>query len=301
MPSYPYPNRLQMAVDLNCKPSEIVEKLVDVPQAYLARVIGKSGSNIKEIESKFKVRCDVLKNEMKIKVSGSDEAASSAIDSIENITLAVDVTIDLRKEVVNSLLSNKAALLNEIQTSLNNIRLSIPKKSNTLTIRGRQDVIDQAIERIKSLDIHAAYLTFTPRELGIVIGKGGETIKELEAAHNVKIEVLSRSEGAADNLQIVGSAHDVEKANNAIELLVSENEVLEEEMEVTQAHRNLFLSDTAAVFKEIQKESGAYLRMSANSQQSNYKSGIPAAPSTMTIKGTRAQISAARTLVEGKK
>ena len=60
MPSYPYPNRLQMAVDLNCKPSEIVEKLVDVPQAYLARVIGKSGSNIKEIESKFKVRCDVL-------------------------------------------------------------------------------------------------------------------------------------------------------------------------------------------------------------------------------------------------
>ena len=76
---------------------------------------------------------------------------------------------------------------------------------------------------------------------------------ELEAAHNVKLEILSRSEGASDNLQIVGSAHDVEKATNAIELLVSENEVLEEDIEVIQAHRNLFLSDTAAIIKGIQK------------------------------------------------
>ena len=362
--------KLQMAVDLDCKPSDIEEKFVDVPQSHLARVIGKGGSNIKEIESSCKVKCDVLKNELKIRVTGSDKATDAAIVSIENITLAVDVTVELKKEVrsdeersdelimlplrscvaratlahpnpfrdslrssqiVNSLLSNKAALLNEIQTSLKNVRLSIPRKSTTLTIHGKQSVIDKAIEKINGLDIAAAYLTLSTRELGIVIGKGGATIKEvrtdeasyrtlymvslppsrrfaplpplphcpqLEADHSVTLEILSRSDDAADNLEIVGTAHNVEKATNAIELLVSENEVLEEAMEVIQAHRNLFLSDTAAVIKVVQKESGAYLRMSANTIPQNSKGGMPASPSSMTIKGTRAQISSARKLVE---
>ena len=60
-------DKLQMAVNLGCKPSEIAEKFVDVPKSLLPKVIGKGGSNIKEVESNFKVRCDVMKEEMKVR------------------------------------------------------------------------------------------------------------------------------------------------------------------------------------------------------------------------------------------
>ena len=254
--------RLQLAVRLGCKPSDIVERYVSANEVTMPRVIGKARSNMNQLEQTFKVICEVDKSFSRVKVTGIQDNVDQAVTSIEGITLAVDSEIELRSEVVASLIEKKAQLLNTIQAEFQGVHLAIQaRQSNKLKMRGKQELIDQVIARINGLDIASGFLTLSSKEIGVVIGKAGANIKELESKHSVKVEILTREEDATDNIRVIGSASDVEKAKTAIEILVFENEVISDFIDVNQFHRNVLLSNAATVMKSIQKGEDCPLKL----------------------------------------
>ncbi len=282
--------KLKVASGLNCSASDLVERIVAIPPDTLGGVIGKGGANLKSLEDDFKVRADVNKAELVIKLTGTPEACDLAIAKIENITLAVEETHELPDFICSKLLSNKAEILNDLQNMQPGLRLSITKGTSSVKMHGRQEAIAATLSAISEIDHVREHITLGLKEIGVVIGKGGATIKELEAKNGIKIDILSRDEGASENIAITGPKDSVETTIAAIELLVVENEEIEEELEVSNTYRNLLLGDSAVVIKSIIKTSSAFLSIS-RPEEKNGKS-------TLTFKGTRTQIASAKELYE---
>ena len=122
---------------------------------------------------------------------------------------------------------------------------SIASKDGSANIKfsGRDTQILAALDHINGMNYTNAVMTLAKKELGLLIGKGGATIKEVEERNGVDIEI-AKSE--SENVTIVGKVDDVQKCTNEIELLLSENEEVEEAVDFTSAHRNLMLDNNAA-------------------------------------------------------
>lgn len=73
--------------------------MLDCPANKLGQVIGKNGSNIKQLEKETGCQIDVDKKGSQVHLHGSVVAIQAAVEELENITLSIEETVRLPEAV----------------------------------------------------------------------------------------------------------------------------------------------------------------------------------------------------------
>ena len=92
-------SKVELAKRLGCATKDLTTHVLDCPSDKLGQVIGKNGSNIKQLETQTGCMIDVDKVKSQVHLHGSETAISRAIDELENITLSVEESVILTEAV----------------------------------------------------------------------------------------------------------------------------------------------------------------------------------------------------------
>ena len=96
---------VELAKRLGCSMSDLISREIDCPMEKLGRVMGKNGATLKAIEESAGVHIDVDKIHGKLHVRGNEAAVSEAVKQLENLTLAIDLEVEVSADVIAYLLT----------------------------------------------------------------------------------------------------------------------------------------------------------------------------------------------------
>ncbi|KAK3059632.1 hypothetical protein LTS18_010393, partial [Coniosporium uncinatum] len=136
------------------------------------------------------------------------------------------------------------------------VRFPRPESNdNTIRVEAHQSIADKIVEAIEALvndrDSQVTeHVEVAPEKHRLLIGRGGETRRNLESQFNVNVDIPKQTvTGAArSQVKIVGQPSDVEKAKEHILELVKE-----QEGETLQVPRRLHyaISDNGQIFRTL--------------------------------------------------
>ena len=121
-----------------------------------------------------------------------------------------------------------------------------------MKMRGKTDAITALKQDIEKINVIEETIELDAREAGLVIGKGGATIKTLTDKFEVAIDVKDTND-TSSVVKIVGISLNVAEAVKEINNMIFENKDVETAMVVSTLFRNKFLEKSGALIKELQK------------------------------------------------
>lgn len=252
-------SKVELAKRLGCNTTELKTMVLDCPSDKIGQIIGKNGSSLKQLENRTGVQIDVDKVGSKIHLEGSEAALNAAVREVENITLAVDVSVEMTKPVVNYLIAKRSAVLSKLQHAHPGVYFDVTRNSTKVNLRGLPDNVELAKIDIHTLDVKTTTRDLMSKETGLVVGKGGVTITKLSETHDVSLNVSDVGTTDGSMLEVTGPRDNVDNAIDEIEEILYVNAEIEEFVYVEPMQRNMFLANAAAVLKKTQKEIAAEL------------------------------------------
>lgn len=221
----------------------------DFPQKYANHLIGKGGSNIKELRDRFDVEIQV--QDGKVELKGPKAKAETARTYIQNLgrTLADETTHTLKidPKYHRELIGAQGTQINRLQTRYK-VLIFFPRSAksaaddqsnadaasdagksrrqqapNEVIIRGPKKGADDARDEIfslhKYLEEHSVTATISvqQKQVGSLIGQGGAALDELRQLTGARIDVPADRETDTVEISIKGTASQVSKAKKALE------------------------------------------------------------------------------------
>ncbi|XP_042204138.1 far upstream element-binding protein 2-like [Homarus americanus] len=190
---------------------------IKAPNNMLGVVVGPGGSTIKEIQEKYKVRVFVPQKGSKdqpLRVEGLDKGlvhdAADHIKALVQKAVTTTVTITAPINMLGVVVGPGGSTIKEIQEKYK-VRVFVPQKGSKdqpLRVVGLdKGLVHDAADHIKALVQKAVTTTVTitaPNNmLGVVVGPGGSTIKEIQEKYKVRVFVPHK--GSKDQpLRVVG-------------------------------------------------------------------------------------------------
>ncbi|KAG7389580.1 hypothetical protein PHYBOEH_007417 [Phytophthora boehmeriae] len=211
----------------------------------LSLIIGKKGSKIKEIETEGKesnVRLDIQDNVVCV-FGDDDDAISNAKAKILEIAEKNQRSVFITSRyLIAILMASKREKLSEIEKS-SGCKLYLPppptagasRSSDSesdqikISLNGTLEAIQSAKLKLEELDEahHVRYLPLDNDEIPTVIGKGGETVSELESKSGAKMRVLRGTGDQPSELEMIGTEEQLKIVQVAVdELLQTQNRQL---------------------------------------------------------------------------
>ncbi|KAF4595825.1 RNA binding effector protein Scp160 [Ophiocordyceps camponoti-floridani] len=221
----------------------------DFPQKYANHLIGKGGSNIRELRDRFNVEIQV--QDGKVELKGPRAKAEAARSHIQNLgrTLADETThvLKIDPKYHRELIGAQGSQINRLQTRYK-VLIFFPRtaknaaddQSNAdaasetgkprrqqapdeVVIRGPKKGADEARDEIfslhKYLEEHSvtATVAIQQKQVGSLIGQGGAALDELRQATGARIDVPADRDAEIAEIFIKGTASQVAKARKVLE------------------------------------------------------------------------------------
>ncbi|CAG1993496.1 unnamed protein product [Fusarium graminearum] len=220
----------------------------DFPQKFANHLIGKGGSNIRELRDRFDVEIQV--QDGKVELKGPKAKAETARSHIQSLarTLADETTHTLKidPKYHRELIGAQGSQINRLQTRYK-VHIFFPRSAkpadeeqsnadaeegakprrqqpaDEVMIRGPKKGADEARDEIyslhKYLEEHSATATVSvkQKQVGSLIGQGGAALDELRQATGARIDVPQDRDTEIVEIQIKGTASQVAKAKKALE------------------------------------------------------------------------------------
>lgn len=256
----------------------------DFPQKFANHLIGKGGSNIKELRDRFDVEIQVQDGNVELKgPKAKAEAAKSHILSLGR-TLADETTHTLKidPKFHRELIGAQGAQINRLQTRYN-VLIFFPRSSKNVAddqsnadaasdagkgrrqqgvdeviIRGPKRGADEARDEIFSLHKYleensvTATVAVQQKQIGSLIGQGGAALDELRQLTGARIDVPSDRESETIEISIKGTSSQVA---NARKLLEEKRNVFDdtviETIEVEKKHHRALIGPGGSTLREI--------------------------------------------------
>jgi far upstream element-binding protein len=198
-------------------------------------VVGKGGSMIKQIEqeSGAKVQID---RDGSIRLSGDDEQVEAAREQIEKLLASAPVIVEVEEGRMGGVIGKGGETIKKLQEE-HGVTINSLQGRSAFRVSGDdpEDVVAavEAIERIANTDNRrggggggerGSYegepdLTIDPDQTGLVVGKGGNTIRQIEEDSGASVQI-----GRDGSIRLRGDDEQVEAAREAIEkILDSDN------------------------------------------------------------------------------
>ena len=221
----------------------------DFPQKHANHLIGRSGSNIKELRDRFDVEIQV--QDGKVELKGPKAKAEAARSHIQNLArnLEDEVThvLKVQPKYHRELIGAQGNQINRLQTRYkvliffprsakntaddeSNVdaasEVSRPRRqqgADEVIIRGPKRGADEARDEIfslyKYLEEHSATATVPvqQKQVGSLIGQGGAALDELRQATGARIDVPADRDTPTVEIVVRGTAAQVAKAKKVLE------------------------------------------------------------------------------------
>jgi phosphate starvation-inducible protein PhoH len=221
----------------------------DFPQKFANHLIGKGGSNIKELRDRFDVEIQV--QDGKVELKGPKAKAESARSHILSLgrTLEDETThvLKIDPKFHRELIGAQGSQINRLQTRYK-VLIFFPRSAKSsaddqstadaasetgkprrqqapdeVIIRGPRKGADEARDEIfslfKYLEEHSntATVAVQQKQVGSLIGQGGAALDELRQATGAKIDVPADRSTDIVEITIKGTASQVAKAKKVLE------------------------------------------------------------------------------------
>ncbi|EXF76724.1 KH domain-containing protein [Colletotrichum fioriniae PJ7] len=260
----------------------------DFPQKYANHLIGKGGSNIKELRDRFDVEIQVQDGQVELKgPKAKAEAAKAHISSLGR-TLADEVTHILKVDpkfhreligaggsVTNRLQSKYKVLIFFPRSGKNtkdeeNADASSdagkPKRQqepDEVIVRGPKKGADEARDEILSLLQYLKDTSFTAtvsvqqKQVPSIIGQGGAALEELRVATGAKIDIPSARDAETVEILIKGTKPQVAAAKKALEEKRDVfNDTVVQTIEVDKKHHKSLIGSGGANLRDLVVKAG---------------------------------------------
>ncbi|KAI1100931.1 putative RNA binding effector protein Scp160 [Jackrogersella minutella] len=223
---------------------------VAVQQKQLPSLIGSGGVGMDELRQATGAKIDIPndRNEsgdttVEIQIKGTKAQVAAAKKIIEEKRAVFDETVSKTVEIDRkwhkNLIGPGGSTLREIvikaggpeDRRLQARTIQFPKQDadgNAIKIEGQQDVVDKIIASIKALVLERESQVAETMEIPVekhrsLIGRGGETKRQLESQFNVSIDIPRQGSGLT-GVKVVGQPTDVEKAKEHLASLIKEQQ-----------------------------------------------------------------------------
>jgi len=246
-------SKVELAKRLGCATTDLAEHVLDCPENKLGQVIGKNGHNLKQLEKKTGCQIDVDKKGSQVHLHGSVVAIQAAVEELENITLSIEESVRLPEAVHTHLFGKRMAAFTKLQTLYPKVHFDLSRKSSSIILRGKPEAVALVKDSILGINVEMETMKLAGRETALIVGKGGVTVNQLVDEYNVAIDV-SKEKDDTSVVKIVGTSMNVASAKAAIQDILFNNEEVEVSIIVDALTRNLLLSDSGLLMKELQKE-----------------------------------------------
>lgn len=244
----------------------------DFPQKYANHLIGKGGSNIKELRDRFDVEIQV--QDGKVELKGPKAKAESARSHILNLGKALaDETTHVLKidpKYHRELIGAQGSQINRLQTRYK-VLIFFPRSAKVddegnaeaagetgkprrqqgpdeVMIRGPKKGADEARDEIfslhKYLEEHSVTATVSvqQKQVGSLIGQGGAALDDLRQTSGARIDVPADRDTPTVDILIKGTASQVAKARKIIEEKRTEfDDTVVETIEVDKKHHKALI------------------------------------------------------------
>ncbi|KAG6270948.1 hypothetical protein E4U49_004959 [Claviceps purpurea] len=256
----------------------------DFPQKFANHLIGKGGSNIKELRDRFDVEIQVQEGQVELK--GPKAKAEEARRYIQNLgrTLADETThiMKIDPKFHRELIGTQGSQINRLQTRYK-VLIFFPRsakeasdeQSNTgavsdagkprrqqapdeVIVRGPKKGADEARDEIfslhKYLEEHSVTATVPvqQKQVGSLIGQGGAALDELRQMTGARIDVPAERDADIVQISIKGTADQVAKARKALEEKRNIfDDTIVETIEVDKKHHKALIGTGGAFLKEL--------------------------------------------------
>ncbi|KAL0941740.1 RNA binding effector protein Scp160 (KH domain-containing protein) [Colletotrichum truncatum] len=220
----------------------------EFPQKFANHLIGKGGSNIKELRERFDVEIQVQDGKVELKgPKAKAEAAKAHISSLGR-TLADEVTHILKVDPKfhRELIGAGGSVTNRLQTKYK-VLIFFPRSGKSskdeedndaasdagkpkrqqapdeVIVRGPKKGADEARDEILSLlqylkdNSFTATVSVQQKQVPSIIGQGGAALDELRQATGAKIDIPSGRDAETVEIQIKGTKSQVAAAKKALE------------------------------------------------------------------------------------
>lgn len=261
------------------KANSMTAETIECPGWMHRFLIGKNGSNLRElIEDNEKVHVE-FSDDNKIIVEGPTNMIPKVIDSLKKAIdcyVSTELVVDPKffKHIIGkngsniNRVKNDAGVIINISESENN--------SNIIRIEGRKDGVELAKteleEMIYKLENEVEKeISIDQRHHRAIIGVKGEKVRELQEAFNVQITFPSSVEARSNLVKIRGLNDDVNKAFKSLAKLAKEldeaNYVLE--IPVFKQFHKLVVGKGGANIKKIREETDTRIDLPREGEDSD--------------------------------
>ncbi|KFA63601.1 hypothetical protein S40285_04135 [Stachybotrys chlorohalonatus IBT 40285] len=256
----------------------------DFPQKYANHLIGKGGSNIKELRDRFDVEIQVQDGTVELKgPKAKAEAARSHIQSLGR-SLADETTHTLKidPKYHRELIGAQGSQINRLQTRYK-VLIFFPRSAkgaaddqanadgaseagkprrqqapDEVIIRGPKKGADEARDEIfslhKYLEEHSVTATIPvqQKQVGSLIGQGGAALEELRQATGARIDVPADRDTPVVEIVVKGTASQVANARKVLEQkrAVFDDTVVQN-IEVDKKHHKALIGASGSNLREI--------------------------------------------------
>ncbi|KFA76734.1 hypothetical protein S40288_07818 [Stachybotrys chartarum IBT 40288] len=256
----------------------------DFPQKYANHLIGKGGSNIKELRDRFDVEIQVQDGTVELKgPKAKAEAARSHIQSLGR-SLADETTHTLKidPKYHRELIGAQGSQINRLQSRYK-VLIFFPRSAkgsaddqanadgaseagkprrqqapDEVIIRGPKKGADEARDEIfslhKYLEEHSVTATIPvqQKQVGSLIGQGGAALEELRQATGARIDVPADRDTPVVDIVVKGTASQVANARKVLEQkrAVFDDTVVQN-IEVDKKHHKALIGASGSNLREI--------------------------------------------------
>ncbi|KAF4971565.1 hypothetical protein FZEAL_9810, partial [Fusarium zealandicum] len=261
----------------------------DFPQKFANHLIGKAGSNIRELRDRFDVEIQV--QDGKVELKGPKAKAETARSHIQSLarTLADETTHTLKIDPKHhrELIGAQGTQINRLQTRYK-VHIFFPRSAKNaadeqpnadaasdtgkprrqqpadeVIIRGPKKGADEARDEIfslyKYLEEHGATATVAvqQKQVGSLIGQGGAALDELRQATGARIDVPADRDTDIVEIQLKGTAAQVAKAKKILEEKRSVfDDTVVKTIEVEKKHHKALIGASGSNLREIVVKAG---------------------------------------------
>ena len=173
--------KLRLATSLGCSVSDLKTSTIQVPNKKIAgSVVGKGGKTLSALESTCLVKADLNKSTLLLTLTGTAEGIAQATSAVDDVTSQIESTHAYPPHVISAFLKSRRFTLSSIQLASTCLHIACNRSSSSLKFTGRPEAVERAKEMVEEMELVEGGMVMDKKEKGILIGKGGATIKQLE-------------------------------------------------------------------------------------------------------------------------
>ena len=233
---------------------------IKITEDLLRLLIVRKGERMKEIQSEYGVRVDLIRDELKIRVRGvvkSINKVKGYIANLKDMTIAVPVASQLLPKLVGK----KGVALKAFEEEFK-VDVQVDRENEVFKLSGDNDALENAKAGLEKLiETYTEHEKVYELEAGMtpaIIGKGGANIQKIQNESGTYVNVIrakDREDGVdSDSIVVRGTNEALAKVdvliNEFLVLFKKENQVITFPPSLT----SLIVGKKGATVTKIQKE-----------------------------------------------